>query len=144
MISSTKGPSRKPNKTIPAVLAALGMTLIVGVIIVAVSFNSLFNQNVTPVQASPNSTPAATSTDTSTADQQTIQQLQSLVQQYQTREQQYQTELQQAATQLNQANSEVQQYQMLVNALQQAGVIQINANGQVSIGQRGFRGDDGN
>ena len=143
MISSTKGPNKKPNKTIPAILAALGMTLLMGVIIVAVSFNSLFNKDVVPVQASPNSTATAT-VDAQTTDQQTIQQLQDLVNQYQAREQQYQTELQQAADQLSQTNSQLQQYQMLVNALQQAGVIQIRSNGQVLINQGGFRGGDGN
>lgn len=143
MTTPVNGSNRKPNKQIPALLAAFGMTMVVGVIIVAVSFNSLFNQNVVPVQASPNSTATATA-DQQTADQQTIQQLQDLVKQYQTREQQYQTELQQAGSQLTQANSQIQQYQMLINALQQAGVIQINSNGQVFVNRGGSRGSDGN
>ena len=49
--------------------------------------------------------------------------------QYQSREQQYQS-------QLDQATAQVQQYQSLLSQLQQAGVIQINSSGQVSIARR--------
>ena len=112
------------------------MTLVLGLVILALGLNALFNSNVTPVQA-------AGPTDQSiSADQATIDQLQSLIAQYQAREGQYQNELQQAADQLNQANTQLQQYQTLVTALEQAGVIQITGDGRVFIG-RGFSGGRG-
>jgi len=126
----------KAHKQWPALLAALGMTLILGLAIFALGFNALFNTNVTPVQAAGPSDPSTS------ADQATIDQLQNLVAQYQEREGQYQNELQQAADQLNQANAQLQQYQRLVSALQNAGIIQITADGQVFLG-RGFSGGRG-
>ncbi len=118
------------NRT-PAVIAALGMTLLVGLAILAMGLNALSNGNgqaTTDVISAENSDPAA------------LQQLQEVVGQYQMREQQYQQELAQAADQLNQSNGQLQQYQSLVIALQNAGVIQIDRNGQVLLGRA--NGDD--
>ena len=145
MTTPVTTPQKKSHKNFPAIVAAFGVTLVMGLIIVAVGFNSLVNQNTTPVQAAPNDTGVTTAgNDQQTADAATIQQLQDLVQQYQSRESQYQTELKQAADQLNTVNTQLQQYQMLVNALQQAGVIQVNSNGQVFINRGGARGGDDN
>jgi predicted PurR-regulated permease PerM len=129
---STANNHIKSRKQWPGILAALGMTAVLGSIIFFLGVNAIFNTNVTPVQA-------AGATDIAvTSDQATIEQLQSLIDQYQTREQQYQTELQQAADQLNQENAQLQQYQGLISALQNAGVIQISADGRVFIGSGGF------
>jgi len=129
----------KSQKKWPAVLAALVMTAIIGLAILALGANALLNSNVTPVQAA-NLPDQSLSVDQSSvnqvaADQATIEQLQNLVEQYQARELQYQSELQQAADQLDQTNAELQQYQGVVNALQESGVIQISRNGRVFLNQ---------
>jgi hypothetical protein len=127
----------KSKKNIVALLAAFGMTLLMGVVILAVGANALFLNKISPAQA------AAPTNQTATADQASIQQLQDLVSQYQSREQQYKSELQQATDSLNQANQQLQQYKQLTQALIDAGVIQINSNGQVMLGS-GFRSGGGN
>ena len=135
----------KHNKNIPAILAAFGMTFLIGLVMVIIGLNALVNKNVTPVQAA-NPTDQAVN-----ADQATIDRLQSQIATYQAREQQYQTELSQAADQLNQANAQLaqadstlQQYQGLITALQNANVIQITPDGQVLIPRSRFGngGDD--
>lgn len=126
----------KPRRQWPALLAAIGMTLLIGALIAALGFNALFNTNVVPVEAAP--------ADPAPAGQQmTLDQMQSLINQYQDREAQYQQELQQATDQLNSANSQLTQYQNLINALQRAGVIQIAPDGRVFVfGGGGFRGEN--
>ena len=133
----------KSQKQGPAILAALVMTLVIGFVIIGLGINALFNNHVAPAQA------AGLPDQSLSADQATIDQLQGLIKQYQDRELQYQTELQQAADQLNQTNTKLQQYQDLVVALQNSGVIRIAANGQVFVGpgitgesRNGFNGDD--
>ena len=125
----------KSQKQWPAIVAALSITLIVGLTILALGLNALFNTNVVPAKA------ASLTDQTSRADQATIDQLQSLVDQYQARETQYQTELQQAADQLSQSNTQVQQYQDLITALQNAGVIQISPDGWVFVGRGAGNGN---
>jgi flagellar motor protein MotB len=140
----------KLNKRIPAFVIALGMTGLIGLATMAVSANALMNRNVVPLQGS------ATVVQATGTDAGMVQQLQDQVsqyqareleyqareQQYQAREQQYQAheqqfnqELQQAAQQLNDANGQIQQYQSLLMALQNAGVIRIGQNGQIFISQ---------
>jgi hypothetical protein len=133
----------KSQKQGPAILAALVMTTVIGLVIVALGINALFNNNVATAQAAGLPDPSLS------VNQATIDQLQSLIEQYQAREAQYQTEMQQAADQLNQTNAELQRYQDLVVALQNSGVIRIAANGQVFVGpgvsgerNNGFNGDD--
>jgi peptidyl-tRNA hydrolase len=127
-----KNRDSKSKKNIVALLAAFGMTLLMGVVILAVGANALFFNKISPAQA------AVPTSQAVAADQATIQQLQDLVAQYQSRETQYKSELQQATDGLNQANQQIQQYKQLTQALIDAGVIQINSNGQVSLG-RGVR-----
>ncbi len=140
-------------KVIPAIFAALLITTLVGVGIMVVGANALFNQNTLPVLNSPQqavsgAAAAGTTGTTQQAGQQAsqqqaqLQQMQNLVQQYQQREKQYQTQLNNAAQQLNQANQQVQQYQQLLEALQQQGVIRITADGQVMVPRQRFSGDD--
>lgn len=125
---STANNHIRSQKQWPALLAALGITFVMGLLIIALGANALFNKDVVPVLAA---APSATAVN---GDQATIEQLQSLIVQYQDREVQYQTELQQAADQLTQSNAQLQQYQGLVAALQNAGVIQIAPNGQIFLG----------
>ena len=113
------------HKTIPAFAAALGMTALIGLCLLAFGVNALLNRNTVPVQAAPlDSQPQA-------APGATLQQLQEQVAAYQARETQYQSQLQQAADQINQLTQQNQQYQNLVNSLQDSGVIQITQDGRV-------------
>jgi peptidyl-tRNA hydrolase len=127
MAIKNKDPKNKKN--IVALLAAFGMTLVMGILILGVGINALFFNKISPAQA------AVPTSQAAAADQASIQQLQDLVSQYQSREGQYKSELQQATDSLNQANQQIQQYKQLTQALIDAGVIQINSNGQVSLGR---------
>lgn len=122
-----KQPVSQIRKTLPALVAALCMTVFIGVAILAFGLNALFNQNVSPVQA------AAQPDSNISAVQTTNQDLQATISQYQAREAQYQSELQQAADQINELNQQNLQYQQLVQTLQNAGVIQITPDGQVLV-----------
>jgi hypothetical protein len=133
-------------KIIPALLAALLITVLVGAGIFVVGVNAFFNPNTVQVSNAPQAASAAgsdTQVSQNLSDQQQIQQLQGLVQQYQQREKQYQDQLNTAAQRLNQDNQQLQSYQQLLGALQQAGIIRITSDGQVMIPrQRSFNGDD--
>ena len=139
------------KKTMPAITVALFMTAVVGVLVLSFGLNALFNRNTVPLNASAASpqeaavlsgtasTGTTDSTNAATASNQaaTIQQLQCLVSQYQSRETQYQNQLQQAATQINQLKQQNQQYQNLITALQNAGVIRVTQDGRVFLGGGG-------
>jgi hypothetical protein len=122
-------------KKTPAILAALITTLLIGVSMFAIGAN-LWSSTQTSVQEA-----AAPTTDgTASADKLQIQQLQALVQEYQAREAQYQSQLNQAAQQVTQANqlansasSQAQSYQQILTQLQTAGLIQIDAGGQITL-----------
>ena len=134
------------RKTMPAYMAALGMTALIGLCVLAFGLNALLNRNTVPVQAAPENSAASGSSAALQAipaltGQETPEQLRALIAQYQSRDTQFQTQLQQAADQINQLSQQNQQYQNLITALQNAGVIQITSDGRVLIG-RGFRGDD--
>lgn len=136
-------------KTVPAIIAALAITVVVAVGMLLIGANALFNPNAGPIFNSPSAVqaaaPAASSSSNganttavsaaggNASDAQQIAQLQALVKQYQDREKQYQTELNQAATQLNQANQNAQNYQNILAQLQQLGVINITADGQITV-----------
>ena len=148
-------------KTVPAIIAALGITAVVALGMLLIGTNALFNPNAGPVFNSPSTvqaaapataapaTPASAGASAGAASsagatspdaQQQIAQLQALVQQYQDREKQYQTELNQAAQKINQANQQASQanqtaqdYQNILMQLQQMGVISISANGQITV-----------
>lgn len=123
------------NRT-PAVIAALGMTMLIGLAILALGWNALSNHNVVTVEA------ASVISAEPSPDQAALDQLQSLVNQYQSREQQYQQELAQAAQELDQTNAQLEQYQNLIIALQNAGVIRIDRSGQVMIARGAGSHDD--
>lgn len=121
------GQPGRANKQLPALLAAMAVSLTVGLVIAALGFNAMSNANSVPLKSVP------TSNSSGSGDQALIQQMQAEISQYQAREKQYQAELQQAAQQLNQAKTQAQQDQSLINALQDAGVIQVMQNGQVFV-----------
>jgi septal ring factor EnvC (AmiA/AmiB activator) len=118
------------RKTMPAFTAALGMTALIALLILAFGLNALLNRNTVPIKAS-----AAAPQDAAALNSQNaaLQQLQSQITQYQARETQYQTQLQQAADQINQLTQQNQQYQNLVNYLQNIGLIQVTQDGRVFI-----------
>ncbi len=116
----------------PAFIAAIGMTALVALAILALGLNALFNHNTVPTVSKP--TTAASDPPAATGSM-TVQQLQALVQQYQSRESQYQTQLNLAASQINTLSQQNQQYQQLISALQQAGVIRIGSDGSVYLNQ---------
>jgi predicted Rossmann fold nucleotide-binding protein DprA/Smf involved in DNA uptake len=117
----------KNVKRFPAFLAAFGITAIIGMAILVVGANALLNPHPAEAQSSTDSQAVASTTATSAE----LQQLQDTLSQYQ--------------AQLSQANYEIQQYQALLVALQNQGVIQINNDGTISIPRGGssFRGGDG-
>jgi TolA-binding protein len=125
------------RKTLPAYLAALGMTGMIGVCILAFGVSTLLSRKTAPVQV------AATQAPVVFNQQSTVQQLQDQIAQYQqreaqyqAREAQYQTQLQQVIDQLNQLSQQNQQYQAyqdIVTTLENAGVIQIASDGSVIV-----------
>jgi uncharacterized protein YlxW (UPF0749 family) len=117
-------------KTIPAIIAALVVTLVLGFAMIAIGGDALANTNSVPVLNSPDQNTAAVSgsaLDTQVAD------LQALVQQYQARENQYKTELDQAATRIKTAETKLATDEQVLQALQQRGLIRIDANGQIFL-----------
>ena len=79
------------KKVLPALIAALMMTIFIGLALTAFGLNALLNQKVSVAQAQTQSDPQILS------DQATLQDLQASIAQYQAREAQYQSELQKAA-----------------------------------------------
>jgi uncharacterized protein YlxW (UPF0749 family) len=120
-------PASSIRRILPALIAGMSMTVFIGLCILAFGLNALFNPNITDVQAA-NQTEIVTEID-----QVSNQEMQALITQYQERETQYQNELLQAADQINQISQQNQQYQQLIRALQNAGVIQITRDGQVLL-----------
>jgi multidrug efflux pump subunit AcrA (membrane-fusion protein) len=112
---------------LPALLAAFGITSVIGIAILAIGANALFNRYSAPAQ----STSPAIVTAQATSDE-TLQ-LQDMVTQYDSQLSQANIAIQQYQTQLSQASNEIQQYQALLTALQQQGVISINSDGTISI-----------
>jgi len=133
-----KRPNSPIKRTLPVLVAALSMTGFIGLAVLAFGLNALFNKNISTAQA-------ATQPElTTVADQAVNQDLQSLVSQYQEREVQYQDQLLQATNQINEISQQNQQYRQLIQALQNAGVIQITQDGQVLLSRpaSGFEDHD--
>lgn len=139
-------------------IAATLVTFIVGFGMLAIGVNAASNSNSVPVSDSPASnSPASNSpaqaaaaatskivnvSNTTVVDQSqaqinqlqaTIKQYQDREKQYQDREKQYQTELARVTQQMNDATAQADQLQQILVALQQRGVIQISADGRISI-----------
>jgi peptidoglycan hydrolase CwlO-like protein len=97
-----------------ALLSALIITAVIGLGMLLLSVNALLNKNTVPVSNSPAQVSSVDPTQGSTLAQ-------------------YQTELAAAQQQLDQANNQIQQYQSLLLALQQRGVIMIGRDGNIYI-----------
>lgn len=114
-----------------ALLAAFLVTVCMAAGMFLISGSALMNKNSLPVADSP--AEATATAQVKSAEEAQIQQLQTLVAEYQTRETQYQSELQNAGRQLEQANAEIRQYEMLLMALQNRGLIMVDSNGRITI-----------
>ena len=114
------------KKHLSALLAAVLITTVIGFGIFVIGVNALSNHNTVPLQNTPGSASSATTNTTNASDppaaNASVQQLQQEV-----------TTLQ---SQLSQASQVVQQYQSLIQVLQQRGVIVIDQNGNIFIPNR--------
>ncbi len=119
------------KKQSTALLAAFAMTIFIGAGMFLVSANAFLNKNGVPVANSP--AQATATAQVTSAQQAEIQQLQNQIAVYQSREAQYKSELNNAGQQLQQANDQIRQYQMVLLALQNRGIIQIDPSGQIFI-----------
>jgi len=97
-----------------ALLSAFIITAVIGLGMLLLSANALLNKNTVPVSNSPAQISSVDPAQGSTLAQ-------------------YQTELAAAQQQLDQANNQIQQYQSLLLALQQRGVITIGRDGNIYI-----------
>jgi septal ring factor EnvC (AmiA/AmiB activator) len=153
-------------KSLPAILFALAITAIIGVSMIVIGGNALFNANTVPVASSQNTADNSantsniavvdTSSTSSSVDAQQVSQMQSLIAQYQQREKAYQAQLAEATNRLNQANTQLQQsnqqldqmgqsltsYQNLFAELQQRGILRVAPDGSITLGRSG--GGDNN
>ncbi len=114
-----------------ALLIAFFVTVCMATGMFLISGSALLNKNGLPVADSP--AEATATAQVKSAEEAQIQQLQTLVAEYQTRETQYQSELQNAGRQLEQANAEIRQYEMILMALQNRGMIMIDSSGRITI-----------
>ena len=147
-------------KRVQALVAALVMTVLIGLCMLAVGVNAVFNQNTVPILDAPPSAAAASnqvdspnqvnSQAPSQSDslvqqyqarekqyQDQIQQLNNLVKQYQDREKQYQTQLNQANAATQQATQTAQQLQNILAELQRRGIIRVMSDGSIQIRRGG-------
>jgi len=120
------------KKSIPAFVAALLITAILGTGMFLIGRDALGTSTA--------KAEAAATTSTVSAD--TVAQYEQVVAQYQTRETQYQAQLNQASQQISTANQQleaasqqIQQYQNLLAQLQQSGLISMSSDGTVTINQ---------
>lgn len=126
------------NKQFVAVLAALLMTGCIGGSMLAIGGVALFNPGGTTTTNS--NVQASQAVDTNSASQTQIRQMQDLISQYQARELQYQAretqykqQLEQGNTQIQQAQQQMQQIQILLNTLQEHGLITEGSDGSIYI-----------
>jgi uncharacterized protein HemX len=125
-------------KPLPAFLAALAVSIAIGLTMLGIGGDAFFNTNTVQAANSPAQTAvisnvsAETSTTTSSTDQQ-IAQLQSLVQQYQDREKQYQSELDTAAQTIKNDESQLASLQQVIQALIDRGILSVDANGNLTL-----------
>lgn len=135
-------------KRLQGFIAATLVTFIVGFGMLAIGVNAASNSASVPVSDSPAQAASAGTTskvvnvsntvaDQSQAQikqlQETIKQYQDREKQYQDREKQFQTELSKVSQQANDATAQAEQLQQILVALQQRGVINISADGRISI-----------
>lgn len=129
------------KKSFVAALLALVMTTCIGAAIFAIGGAALLDKNGEPPADSPARGASNVHLDTAQQTDQ-VAQLQGLISQYQDREKQYQQREQQLQEQLSQASSQlqadqqtIQQAKILLQALQERGVIRIASDGRIFITQ---------
>lgn len=127
-------------KQVQAIIASLLVTGLIAGVMVVIGGSALFSRPTVSVSAASNA--AVVSNNDANAGAETAQ-LRDLVNQYQTREQQLRAQLDDLNKQLDekdqqlaQANLQVQQYENLLQALQERGVIQITPDGRIRIRTR--------
>lgn len=120
------------KNTLPAFIAALLITILIGAGMLMMGQDAL---NTSSVQAAAIETTSTISVDTASQYEQALAQ-------YQAREVQYQTEITQAIENINTANQQIdlankqiQQYQSLLTQLQNSGLITIASDGTVTVNQ---------
>ena len=128
------------NKKLAAFAAAALMTACSAAAILAIGGFAVMNTT----GVAPASAQGSKATNASLVSQSQTKQLQDQVaqyeardQQYQTREQQYQQALSQAQSQIQADQQQFQQFQMLLAALQQRGLITITSDGGILINRGG-------
>ncbi|HZQ08188.1 MAG TPA: hypothetical protein VFD70_16510 [Anaerolineae bacterium] len=113
-------------KHLKAFLAASLITGFIACAMFAIGMSAIF-RNSTPVNA------ASDASNTVSTDNLDANQLRNLVNQYAARERQYQSQINNLNNQLDAANQQLAQYRNLLQILQQRGILQILANGQIRI-----------
>jgi len=124
----------KPKNHVRALVIAFGTTVVLGALMLALGINAFTSKSAQAATIEPVDVESAM-----------VDELEALVAEYQDREVQYQSELTQAADQINQANAQINQanaqiveYESLIQNLQDAGVIQVDASGQVTAVTNAF------
>lgn len=118
-------------KKLSAFIVALGITGVVGLGVVAVGWDAL-SQTAAPAAVAADDM-LLPSDDSESGGR--VQDLELLVSQYQQRESEYQTRL-------AEADQQIQEFSQVLNALQQRGAIDIDQDGQISLGRQDFEEDD--
>ncbi len=116
------------KKHLSAILAALVITAVIGFGIFTIGVNALTNKNTVPLQSTPGTATSTTGNSTA-ADPPGAS----------TNVQQLQQEVSTLQSQLNQATQAIQQYQSLIQALQQRGLIVVDQNGNIFVPNGDFR-----
>jgi len=115
-------------KHLSALLTAFVITAVIGFGIFVIGVSALTNTNTVPLQNSPTTANASAKTCSTAADPPAST----------SNVQQLQQEVSTLQSQLNQATQIIQQYQSLIQVLQQRGIIVIDQNGNIYIPQGGF------
>ncbi len=116
------------KKHLSAIITALVITAVIGFGIFTIGVNALTNKNTVPLQSTPGSGTTTTGSNTAADPPSTT-----------TNVQQLQQEVSSLQSQLNQATQVIQQYQSLVQALQQRGIIVVDQNGNIYVPNGDFR-----
>lgn len=135
-------------KQLQAIVASIVVTGLIACVTVVIGGSALFSRPAVSVSAATNAeTVSSNAAPDASAD---TAQLRDLVNQYQGREQQLRAQLadvnkqldekdaqlSQANAQLDGANQQIQQFQNLLEALQERGIIQITGDGRIRISSR--------
>jgi len=115
------------KKHLSAILAALVITSVIGFGIFTIGVSALTNKNTVPIQNTPASATSAMGSNTPADPPGTS-----------TNVQQLQQEVSTLQSQLNQDNTVIQQYQSLIQVLQQQGLIVVDQNGNIYIPRGDF------